>query len=142
MQVLRYNNYTYRYLEPSKSVYAIVRYPDNRKRSIKYSSFYSIPFQPSRDNDTCRNVLITCVCKNQANYYKQQLMQDHVHDRECLYEIEEYQLRDITYYSTKMSMPLIVIISSQCELTDSFEDGGITHDIFYTNKLHDASSFL
>ncbi len=137
------SKYTYRYLEPTKSVYTIVRYPDHQNKSIQKSSFYSVPFQQSRDShqrDYC-NVIMTCLYKEQAAYYKQELMKDSSYDIKYCYNVEEYALRDITYYSEKMKIPLVVIMASYCELTGDFKDGGTIHDIFYTNKMHDSSAF-
>lgn len=137
------NSYTYRYLEPTRMVYAIVRHPDQLRKNMKNACFYSIPFQHIEEytsKDRC-NVIFTCACVSQAQYFKQQILYDESQDRECHYKIEKYSIRDLSYYSSVMSMPLIVLITSCCILTDQLKDGGIHYDIFYTNKVHDASTF-
>lgn len=123
------SNYTCKYLESTRPVYAIVAchpsMPKSRK-TIVNTMFYTTPFQSSSKAETY-NVITTYLHKDHANTQCAKLKE--ALDIECY--LEKFQLIDISYYAYMMKVPMIVLMNSYCDLDVKQE----VIDLFYTARI-------
>lgn len=128
------NNYTCKYVECTRPVYAIVRYQhqmkNNSERRISNASFHTIPFKSLAKFDTY-NCLTTFICPSHAKIALDEIKTSMSTDN--IYEIEKFSLLDISYYAFMMHLPLITLLGSYCDVKDK----SIHYDIFYTSRVLD-----
>lgn len=123
------SNYSCKYLESTRPVYAIVSYRrDIEKRNISSAQFYTVPFQSTSKLETY-NVISTYLHLEHAENMCKDLCK-HL-NVEC--EPEMFQLKDISYYANMMHVPVVVFINTYCDLDQKME----AHDIFYTARYLD-----
>jgi hypothetical protein len=126
-------NYTCKYIECTRPVYAIVKYRDNvnTERKIANASFHTVPFRSNAKCDTF-NCMTTFICPSHAKIALDEI-KTKMSKSDDVYEIEKYSLMDISYYAFMMHLPLITFLASHCDL----EDKSVHYDIFYTARILD-----
>ena len=121
--MLALKSYNCRFLEYKRPVYVITRYSVNN-RTFRSSQFMTTPFY-SNIGDVY-NVMLTFTCKEHA-----QIWCDDIFDKmQVKVEPIQYTLDNLSYFTSQINIPLVVLLNSYCNLETQKEE----HEIFYTSR--------
>lgn len=113
--MLSVKSYTCKYIDPNKHVYAIV----SPAKSSRSSKILTTPFH-SNTGDTY-NAIVAFECKTYASWWYNNVQQ------QCEASPIRDKLTDIVYIASQLKMPVVVILSSSCDI----DTKTVSHDIFY-----------
>lgn len=121
-------NYTCKYLESTRPVYAIVSMSEPARKVYSHTMFFTTPFVSTSRLETY-NVMTTFLHKEHAHHQLEEIRKDsHI---TCT--LGEFMLIDISYYAMMLHMPLMVIMNTYCNIDEREE----FVDIFYTERYLD-----
>ena len=131
--MLGVKSYRCKFMEYKKPVYAIASYVDATRR-FRESTYLTTAFH-SNTKDTY-NVIVAFECKKHAEWWCTQL--GGVAQVETRPEPVEFVLNDFSYFASMLRVPLVVVMSTCCDIETRAEE----HEIFYTSRvLHDHEIF-
>jgi hypothetical protein len=127
--MLMFKSYQCRFVEYKRPVYAVVKYNDtNTTKSFINSQFMTAPFRSATNAFDTYNVLLTFTCQRQAELFCDQLYNcDQVKTKP---EPAQYILDNLSYLTSKLNIPLVVVLNSYCDIDTKEEH----HEIFYTSR--------
>lgn len=128
-------SYTHRYLEPSQTVYAITKAsrikaqqllkqtPKVETSSRPAELFFTRPYL-HHGHAECYNVVTAYLSEEFAHHVITTMRAKHA-------AVKPFKVQDLAYISYTMSMPLVVVVNSYCNMNDR---DTVQYDLYYRNQ--------
>lgn len=127
--------YSFRYIDKSRTVYAIVK--NTNARNFSQVQLFTVPFPSVNSLAHDSNCILTFVDKHYTESVCDDMKQIGV---ECM--CHEFNLNNLTDFASSIQLPTLVVLNSYCSLPYVDGEDNMTYEVYYSFNPTEQSRLL